>query len=607
MFKQMLGASLATLSFASAPAMAQTWDFTAGKSYVFGDSLSDTGNVFLATGAGAPPVYFNGRFSNGPVWHEYLSDETLALSPFLTTIVGDASNGINFAHGGARTAGFETSPGGPVLPGSIEQAQFYAAGVANGSIAAPTSSDIFSVWIGGNNFLSALSGGGGLDIEQGVADIQQTLATLASAGAQRFILFGLPPIGTSVEAPAPFDAQFDQAAAQFNLGLRSVDAAISAQYGADVLYINVEDLLLDLYADPGAYGFSEARLDCVSQGLLLDACPSDWQDYDGIHPTTQSHALLASFVVASGMNDDYAAQSAGGLSEHAYQVTRHLIVDAMDEAGRERSETGTYLTGGWLDGSVDANGERAGVEYDGWSVSGGFNANLDNGFFAGGRVSFADTSSDVSSVLAASGDAETFAVAVHGGWSTGAFYVMGGAGLGRTDMDTQRVTGFAPRNQVTGQWAIDHSFTALEAGFDLAPAEDFALTPYLRGVFTDYDLAANLEQGALLNGRYQETDFSSTLYEAGVRAAWQVSEDGVLQAGLAYESEDDAERTLGVLLNDVDLSTARIGGDEDGLLRAQLGYEAQIRDRISVALTAAGRSGDGTESLQARLQVRMGF
>ena len=121
MFKQMLGASLATLSFASAPAMAQTWDFTAGKSYVFGDSLSDTGNVFLAAGAGAPPVYFNGRFSNGPVWHEYLTGNTLALSPFLTGIVGDASNGINFAHGGARTYGFASSPGGPILPGSVDR------------------------------------------------------------------------------------------------------------------------------------------------------------------------------------------------------------------------------------------------------------------------------------------------------------------------------------------------------------------------------------------------------------------------------------------------------------------------------------------------------
>ena len=36
---------------------------------VFGDSLSDTGNLFAATsGDLPPPPYFNGRFSNGPIW-----------------------------------------------------------------------------------------------------------------------------------------------------------------------------------------------------------------------------------------------------------------------------------------------------------------------------------------------------------------------------------------------------------------------------------------------------------------------------------------------------------------------------------------------------------
>jgi outer membrane lipase/esterase len=48
---------------------------------------------------------------------------------------------------------------------------------------------------------------------------------------------------------------------------------------------------------------------------------------------------------------------------------------------------------------------------------------------------------------------------------------MGGAGLGRTDMDTVRATGFAPRNTVTGQLVVDHSFTALEAGLDFAASE----------------------------------------------------------------------------------------------------------------------------------------
>jgi phospholipase/lecithinase/hemolysin len=36
---------------------------------VFGDSLSDAGNVYAATGNRFPPApYSGGRFTNGPVW-----------------------------------------------------------------------------------------------------------------------------------------------------------------------------------------------------------------------------------------------------------------------------------------------------------------------------------------------------------------------------------------------------------------------------------------------------------------------------------------------------------------------------------------------------------
>ena len=40
----------------------------------FGDSLSDTGNVAIVTNGAVPPpaFYFNGRFSNGPIWLDQL-------------------------------------------------------------------------------------------------------------------------------------------------------------------------------------------------------------------------------------------------------------------------------------------------------------------------------------------------------------------------------------------------------------------------------------------------------------------------------------------------------------------------------------------------------
>ena len=40
----------------------------------FGDSLIDTGNVFAATG-NPPAPYFDGRYSNGSIWVEYLADK----------------------------------------------------------------------------------------------------------------------------------------------------------------------------------------------------------------------------------------------------------------------------------------------------------------------------------------------------------------------------------------------------------------------------------------------------------------------------------------------------------------------------------------------------
>ena len=60
--------------------------------FVYGDSLSDTGNIYAATGGTIPlsPPYYNGRFSNGILADEYLAN---ALHAPLT----------NFAWGSATT------------------------------------------------------------------------------------------------------------------------------------------------------------------------------------------------------------------------------------------------------------------------------------------------------------------------------------------------------------------------------------------------------------------------------------------------------------------------------------------------------------------------
>ena len=71
----------------------------------FGDSLIDTGNVFAATGQ-PPAPYFDGRFSNGPIWVEYLAGRLGIAAP-----TPSLSGGTDYAWGGAET-GFGLSVGG---------------------------------------------------------------------------------------------------------------------------------------------------------------------------------------------------------------------------------------------------------------------------------------------------------------------------------------------------------------------------------------------------------------------------------------------------------------------------------------------------------------
>ena len=42
--------------------------------YVFGDSYCDVGNLFALTGGAEPAApYYNGRFSNGPIWLDHVA------------------------------------------------------------------------------------------------------------------------------------------------------------------------------------------------------------------------------------------------------------------------------------------------------------------------------------------------------------------------------------------------------------------------------------------------------------------------------------------------------------------------------------------------------
>lgn len=145
-----LGFSLISL-LVSIPVQALSFS----KAYVFGDSLSDPGNIFNVTQAvqpfsevlgidipvtpPVPPYDSDGRFADGLVWVDFLARELeldlipsteLTPNPInLTPVPGinfdfdgaTAFNSVNFAYGGAQTGLFGAGEVGTLIPGILTQ------------------------------------------------------------------------------------------------------------------------------------------------------------------------------------------------------------------------------------------------------------------------------------------------------------------------------------------------------------------------------------------------------------------------------------------------------------------------------------------------------
>ena len=93
--------------------------------YAFGDSLSDTGNIFAATGGAEPAApYANGQFSNGAVWVQDLA-AGLGVAPLKPSLLG----GTDYAYGGAQTGQtpFHTANSTDLTGASGQVSQFEAA------------------------------------------------------------------------------------------------------------------------------------------------------------------------------------------------------------------------------------------------------------------------------------------------------------------------------------------------------------------------------------------------------------------------------------------------------------------------------------------------
>ncbi|MHC4179468.1 MAG: SGNH/GDSL hydrolase family protein [Planctomycetota bacterium] len=250
---------------------------------VFGDSLSDTGNVYQMTFEAIPqcPPNFDGRFSNGPVWVEQLSS---GLG--LPAVDPSREGGTNNAYGGAETGGGFTSL---IVPNLGSQISAYLGGHTL------TADELIVVWGGANDFLNAPS----TDPSLPVSNLSDHITTLAGAGGENFLVPNLPPLGkTPRHRGGGSELLLDDASRQFNglLADRLDDLETSLQI--EIFRLDVFELMQNVMDDPASFGFTNVTQPALDPQTGPRPDADQYLFWDGIHPTAAAHRMLGDRAAA---------------------------------------------------------------------------------------------------------------------------------------------------------------------------------------------------------------------------------------------------------------------------------------------------------------------
>ena len=280
--------------------------------FIFGDSLSDSGNnaIILAPNVTPVPIsgnsfipdfpYASGTYTNSQNWAQSFA-LSLALSANPSVL-----GGTNYAFGGANTG--PLSPLFPLpfglfdpFPASLEtQAAYFL--LQHGNVA--PSDALYVVAGGGNNARDALTaiggcGGnpvciGGLILSTATAyatDIGTIVGELELAGADRIIVWDTPDVGKTPAVVASGGSAIGSLLAS------SMNSALLSAIGGvpGVMFFDVFGLEDNVLADPDAFGLTNVT-DACAQFVACD--PSMYFFWDGIHPTSAGHLILSNAMLA---------------------------------------------------------------------------------------------------------------------------------------------------------------------------------------------------------------------------------------------------------------------------------------------------------------------
>ncbi|MBU1346114.1 MAG: autotransporter domain-containing protein [Alphaproteobacteria bacterium] len=592
MNRYLRGAALAALTLAASCALATAASAQSyGRLVVLGDSLSDNGNLYLASGRTQPPSppYFQGRFSTGPVFTEQLG--------FLAAnFNGPVTGSINLAYGGSRTDNTVAFP-----PGMRQQLSTY---VGRGGVFGPN--DLVSVLGGANNIFQSIGLFATLPpasqanptgfitptLNAAVADMNFIVGDIASRGAGTILVTNLPRLGITPQfRTSPAAALADYAGSTFNSGLQaSLVALAPTRPNTNIILFDLAKVSDTLAANPARFGFSNVTDACFT-GVSVCANPDSYLYFDGVHPTAAGHRLLATLSADYLYYGDRSAE-ATLQGETAY---RHRE-DALDAAsarlsGQEAWEAGTSLSVGGL---YDASGfDQRGFVSQAKAESYGAQMMLESGtetmrFGMAGSYRNAEVEAGPASF-----ELQTLALDLYAGIRSGQTFFNVAAGVANEDFnDIERVSSLSVLTQTGSTQGFSHGARA-QAGlwFD---AGGIAISPRVAVTYANSDIDGYVEQGVAASYEYRDRQVKGVTAEAVLRAEANMGGFGVFAEGGYRDSLDDSSDAVRVgiagnpaqvLSRDYDepfggsvLAAAGVSGDL-GPVTVEIGYRGRFGDK----------------------------
>lgn len=284
---------------------------------VFGDSLSEMGNVYQISAQTIPPVepYYQGRFSDGRVWIELSAEElNLDLQP-------SSTGGNNYAYAGARSSdGYFNFSANDFLdnlnpnqcsivkdrgvlsldqrdrPLPIENVGTQISSYLKKTNGKAFPETLYVIWVGGNDIVSD-----SITCQQTIANIKNHIRTLANAGARMFLIPNFPPFEYVPLVKELIPSEFISIVLeykeidQYNPQLASMLLDLEREYQDQITICQmpVHEFISEMFRNPSAYNLTNTEGTIYDKKLCyVHENKHEFVYFDDIHPSHAIHRLL---------------------------------------------------------------------------------------------------------------------------------------------------------------------------------------------------------------------------------------------------------------------------------------------------------------------------